>query len=146
MKEACETEVKQLHQFFQDWFNGALPQSAEAFSRCVDVLQEGFLLVSPQGTAITLDPLLAQLWEMHGSRAESDRFRIWARPVRFVSLTADLGVMMYEEWQSNAGSTTARLSSAVFGRKQGAPCGVEWLHLHETWLPPERLQEYEAGN
>ena len=135
MKEACEREVRELHLFFQEWYNGVLPKSEEAFARCARVLQPEFVMISPAGTAVSVEPLLQRLWEMHGTRTEPECFRIWTRPVRFLALSAVLGVLMYEEWQADNAGTTARLSSAVFHRNEELPCGVGWLHLHETWLP-----------
>ncbi len=37
--------------------------------------------------------------------------------------------------QARSGETTGRRASAHLRRKDGTPNGVEWLHLHETWLP-----------
>ena len=38
-------------------------------------------------------------------------------------------------WQVIAGVHTRRQSSVLFGARASAPHGIEWLHLHETWLP-----------
>ena len=47
----------------------------------------------------------------------------------------DLHLLRYQEWQERDGRSTGRLSSAVFRDRHDAPNAVEWLHLHETWLP-----------
>jgi hypothetical protein len=47
----------------------------------------------------------------------------------------DILLVTYEEWQQSGDQTTARLSTALFRDKPDAPNGLEWLHVHETWLP-----------
>ena len=47
----------------------------------------------------------------------------------------DRALVMYEEWHSLKGEESARLSTVLFEKRAGAPNGVAWLHVHETWLP-----------
>jgi hypothetical protein len=49
-------------------------------------------------------------------------------------LSPQLALTTYEEWQEIEGKVTARVSTAVFKQKANTPNGVEWLHVHETWL------------
>lgn len=83
MKTQCETEIIELHQFFEDWFSGRLKNSDAAFRRFEGVMAEGFT---------------------------------------------------YEEWQDTGQGERGRISSVLFRRRERAPNGVEWLHVHETWI------------
>lgn len=44
-------------------------------------------------------------------------------------------VMTYEEWHRTLNVTTARLCTVVFRKVKGGYNGLEWVHVHETWLP-----------
>ena len=59
--------------------------------------------------------------------------RIEAVEVREVS--PPVALLSYEEWQELPGGTVVRLSSVLFRENPAAPGGVEWVHLHEGWLP-----------
>ena len=41
----------------------------------------------------------------------------------------------YEEWQQEGGRpTSGRVTSVLFRRRLGLPQGLEWHHVHETWI------------
>jgi hypothetical protein len=40
----------------------------------------------------------------------------------------------YIEKQERAGIKTARRATALFTESSSTPNGVEWCHLHETWM------------
>lgn len=130
-------EIKELHEFFVAWFGGRIANTDEAYrdglvARC----DPGFMLVSPDGSALELDALARALRDSHGSNPQ---FRIQVRNPRVRYELGDVVVVTYEEWQRNALQSTpadnGRLSTAVFRKHAGAPNGVLWLHVHETWLP-----------
>ena len=137
MEEACRQEVVELHQFFQDWFNGILEASDESFARFADVIDEDFVIVQPNGEMTARGPLVDRLRKSHGSRKEGGQIRIWIENYRLHRSAGDLAVVTYEEWQDLGGEVRGRLSTAVFGRREEMPNGVVWLHLHEVWMPPE---------
>ena len=60
--------------------------------------------------------------------------RIWIENFEVRAVVGDVAVVSYEEWQEIAGQPRGRISSGVFRVRAGTPNGVEWLHLHETWL------------
>jgi len=128
------TEIAELHAFFEDWFVGRLPNDHSTFARFADAMGEGFEIVSPAGTAMGRDDLLALLRSAHGSSAEG-ALRIWTDNVSVRSLGDGLTLARYEEWQESDGETKGRLSSAVLRAHSSAPGGFLWLSVHETWLP-----------
>ena len=148
MESSCRREIVELHRFFQDWFNGALPDSDDpGVARLTAALAEGFQLISPQGELHDRAAVIEQVRRAHGrwrasgaagaagttEKAEKATIRIENARVRH--LAGDLALVTYEEWQQVDGASRGRLSSAWFRRNESAPAGVEWLHLHEVWLP-----------
>lgn len=129
---ACETEVKGLHAFFVDWFGGRVERNQEVFARFSGVASDNFFLINPDGVMGDLAALSKRLEASYGSRAD---FKIWIKNCRLRYLTNDICLMTYEEWQDISGVVSTRFSSALLGRREGTPNGVEWLHVHETWLP-----------
>ena len=139
MRELCEKEVVELHRFFQDWFGGVLENDDATFGRFGGVLAEGFLIVSPNSAATEREPLIERLRGAYGSWATGSERpgRIWIEKLRVRRSVEDWAIVTYEEWQQVGGETRGRISTAVFGRREGTPNGVEWLHVHETWLPAQ---------
>jgi hypothetical protein len=58
--------------------------------------------------------------------------------IRNVTLRGDAAVGTYEEWQAADANLTGRISTAVLTPKSDMPNGLQWMHLHETWLPDAR--------
>jgi hypothetical protein len=128
----CITEVRDLHQFFQDWFAGAIAQSEENFTRVTHALNERFVLISPGGALAEYATVIEWLRSGYGTRPG---FRLWTERITLRHQEGDVALVTYEEWQETDAGVTTRLSSALFRRRDQAPNGVEWLHVHETWLP-----------
>ena len=143
MDDRCRTEVEQLHVFFVGWMGGTIEADPGAFRRLDDVLAAEFEMVSPDGEQITRDQLVAGLMAAHGVHAGRTRpFRIRITNYRGLSLSNDMHLATYEEWQVIDGETRGRLSTALFRNRKGTPNGVEWVHLHETWMTDAKR---EAG-
>jgi hypothetical protein len=121
-----------MHEAIERWF---VTGDDDAFDRLAGVLAPEFVIVVPGGSAVDRDALLAGLADAGGSRADDDP--VFGIEIRHVEprLTGDgYCLVTYEEWQSGDGDETGRVSSALFRPADGAPEGVEWVHLHETWL------------
>jgi hypothetical protein len=139
MQAQCQREVVGLHGFLVDWMTGALPRSAATFARLADVLADGFALISPRGVMTERRPLLRELEAAYAIHcADEVPFNIEVRKFRLRYTQGTLCLVTYEEWQQLAGAATGRLSSAWFRARSDTPHGVEWLHVHETWLPDSR--------
>lgn len=111
---------------------GAVARDTTTYARFTDVVADGFALISPGGTATEREALIAELEAAHGQPAA---FGIWIADCRCRWSAGDLCLITYEEWQQTGEVKTGRLSTALFRRRAAAPNGVEWLHVHETWLP-----------
>lgn len=131
MEVNCRDEVVDLHQFFEDWLGGKLANTEENFARLTAVMHPDFHIIGPEGTVTNYEALMASLRQAHNSRPG---FRLWVKAVVARPLAAELALVTYEEWQEIEGKVNGRVSTAVFRQKANAPHGVEWLHVHETWL------------
>ncbi len=137
MQIACKTEIEALHQFFQDWFSGAIAQSEANFTRITRALSSEFALISPDGTLADYATVIGWLRGGYGSRPH---FRLWTDKIAVRHQRGDLALATYEEWQEIDGQITTRLSTVLFGVNADAPQGVAWLHVHETWIGVDSRQ------
>ena len=136
LNDQCRTEVVELHEFFADWFNGVLADTDDVFDRFASVMVEEFVILSPEGRSCGRTELLSRLRAAHGCHGQSgDAIRIRIDNYTHRVTEASISVATYEEWQEIGESSRGRLSTAVFRKRADAPNGVEWLHLHEVWLP-----------
>ncbi len=134
LAQACRTEIEQLHRFFEQWFTGRLPREDAELKRFSAVIADSFEMITPDGAAVSRADLMKRIPEAHGKYAD-EAFRIEIKNVAVRPLADELFLATYEEWQEHKEQRRGRRSSAVFRRKTETPNGVEWLHLHEVWLP-----------
>ncbi len=127
-------EIVELHQFFQDWFNGTIPNDEATFARFANVLDASFAIVSPAGKLATRDALLSGLHKAY-AHSEQNPGRIWIENVVVRQEEAGFILVTYEEWQSFNDVTNGRYSTVIFIPSANSPNGLHWLHVHETWLP-----------
>lgn len=137
MRERCDKEVVELHQFFQDWFNGVLKNDDDAFHRFDGVMADDFQIIPPDAATTQREVLVERLRGAHGAWADrgDEPGRIWIENLSVRRSFGDWAIVTYEEWQTVNGDTRGRLSTVIFGRREDTPNGLEWLHVHEVWLP-----------
>lgn len=131
MSRDWQKEIVELHEFFQGWLGGGLAPTDEEFHRLEKVLAEGFTLITPDGRRLERDELLQGLRGSAGARAG---LRIWVEKPHLHHEGKALLIASYQEWQMEKGSPRARVSTVIFRPRKALPNGVEWLHVHETWL------------
>jgi len=132
----ASAEVVDLHRFFVDWFVAARADTVD-FTHFERVMGEGFSMIAPSGNILDRDAVIGHVRD---SRATCDEgFAISIEDIRTGWQDADTIVVFYVETQLRGGKHSRRQSSAVFTTSSSAPNGVEWRHLHETWLQvPDR--------
>lgn len=142
LDERCHAEVVELHQFLEAWSNAELPATDEAFARFGDVIAPSFLIVDPDGSMVGRQPIVDAILGAHGRwRAQPGRIRI--ENYRLHHAAGGLALATYEEWHdfpASPGESVGRISSVLFGPNGSAPNGLEWLHLHEAWIPSGDVQ------
>ncbi len=126
----CIVEVQELHRFFQVWFAGEVADTDEEFGRFSQTIADTFTIVGPDGGVTDCATIKQALRNAHSAGP----FEIWIENPQVRALGDGVMLVLYEEWQIRESNKTARQSSALFRPKPQAPNGVEWLHVHETWI------------
>lgn len=135
MEEGCRREIYELHRFFERWYRAECEKTDRAFSRFRDVIHEDFTYVFPDGTISGKNPLVEQLWDMHGVHNEpGNDFQIGIEDLNVLWCEDPLVLVVYKELQTEGDLTDGRISSALLRRDEHAPNELSWLHVHETWL------------
>lgn len=133
MKDQCISEIKELHQFFEDWFAGKLEQTEDVFSRFSQVLNDEFTIISPDGSQTGKKRLVQEFKNGYG-KYQGSEMEIWVESPNVRHQSDDFCLMNYEEWQKLGGEMNTRLSTALFKKNDDLPNGVEWIHVHETGI------------
>ncbi|MDX1579100.1 MAG: DUF4440 domain-containing protein [Gemmatimonadota bacterium] len=128
---AWASEIEALHAFFEGWIGGTLDRSQAAFERLEAALADDFSFVTTSGELLDREAVLEGVRKAHGARAG---LRIAIRQPHLVYDAEDHLAATYEEWQEAGGERTGRRSTVFFGRREGAPGGLVWLHVHETLI------------
>ncbi len=147
-EEAAEAEVVELHAFFTAWYNGRLERSEGEFGRLAKVLAEEFQIITPEAGVADRQSVLDIVEGSWGRYAVEEEEGVvpfvieirnfLARPMR--TGADDLVLATYEEWPTVVGAgggdeMQGRLSSVLLRVCERCPNGLEWVHLHECWLP-----------
>ncbi len=127
----ASAEVIDFHRFFEAWYDAATADKTD-FGRCELTFGQAFHMIPPTGRIFdcteTIELIRANRASFHGD------FSIEISDIRARFETADMIVVTYVEAQTRAGKYSRRQASALFTASSSAPNGVEWQHLHETWL------------
>jgi hypothetical protein len=127
----ARNEVVQLHEFFVAWYDSATAATVD-FARFEAVMGPGMTMIPPSGIMLERDAIIAYVRD---SRATfSGDYAIEISDVAPAWQAGDAIVVTYIEKQDRRGIKTARRASALFVESSSAPNGVEWRHLHETWM------------
>jgi hypothetical protein len=130
----CEIEIVRLHEFFVDWFTASVP--TDDFQRVSSALASDFHMISPRGAIDAQKDLLSNLLKAYGCHKDGLQFRIDIRNCQCLHTTGvGTSLWKYEEWQTTGESVTARISTVLFRESQEGYNGLEWAHVHETWMP-----------
>ena len=136
MEESCKNEVIELHKFFEQWFKAEIENSSEFFARFESVISKEFLLIMPTGKTTTREEIIKQIRNGYGSRKDDEvPYRLWVKDIQCRMIEGNLCLVTYEEWGEIRSKINARLSSALFRKKNGTANSVEWVHVHEVYIP-----------
>lgn len=135
MSDNISNEVLELHQFFEAWLTGSLDKTREEYQRFESSMAADFVMVPPDNDLLPRDVIMDIFWGEHGSRKSP--FSIEIRNLVARPLPGSLYLVSYEEWQFTPGES-ARVVTALM---QDSDSGVQWLSVHESWLPEFRPTE-----
>lgn len=126
---AARAEVINRHAFFVGWFTGKLPDAVMADA--ARVFAPDMRMIPPDGTVLHRADVMAMLQAARNTRTAGFVIEVDVRDARMLG---DMALVIYDEHQVIEGVKTARRSSALFSADEGAPEGVVWRHVHETWI------------
>ena len=133
IQERVRREVGELHEFFVGWFSGALPENAFEAGFSLR-FSEDLVFIPPAGRLLGLSDLSTSV---RSGYATNPDFRVRIRAVQVQRELDGFVLATYEEWQRNALASSprdnGRLATVLFAVGER----LRWLHIHETWLPPE---------
>ena len=123
----AKREVRARHEAFEAWLKGrgTLEETERAFA-------PGMERVAPSGAAQGREAILADLRAAHGALGPA--FAIAIEDVVALWSEGDAVLVRYVERQIVDSRETARRSTALMTRDAGAPEGVAWRFVQETWI------------
>ncbi|TPL43602.1 DUF4440 domain-containing protein [Mesorhizobium sp. B2-4-6] len=127
----ASAEILALHRFFVEWYDGATAEAAD-FGLFERAMGPGMRMIPPSGAVLDREAVVGHVRANRG--AFDGDFDIEITDIHLVWEDRHAVLVTYVEWQRRAGARTARLASAFFTENPSAPNGVEWRHLHETWM------------
>ncbi|MHA2290376.1 MAG: hypothetical protein ACXABG_16440 [Promethearchaeota archaeon] len=135
MEAVLNSEIKELHTFFQKWYNGEFYYSNLIFQRLTTVLHPKFVLITPNGKKRNRKNLIQEIWESYGTRdLINNPMKIWIDNYEYHGEFNSIYIATYEEWQIINSEKVGRLSTAIFRETSNNYNNLRWLHVHETWL------------
>lgn len=129
--ERASAEIVELHVFFVDWYDKATCADTD-FNRFDQVMGPGMVMIPPGGEMLERDAVVDYVRNNRGT-FDGD-YAIEIAEIRFVWQADGAIALTYIEKQQRRGVHTARRASVLFTESSSTPNGVEWRHLHETWM------------
>lgn len=129
--ERVSADIVALHRFFVEWYDRKTTDAAD-FSLFEKVMGPDMHMIPPSGVVLDRDRVISHVRANRG--AFDGDFSIEIADIRPAWQAGEAIVVTYVEKQLRAGEATSRRASALFTANPSAPNGVEWRHLHETWM------------
>jgi hypothetical protein len=130
LAERAEREIRELHEFFVGWFTGALGETDLAAA--LAAFDPGFCRIGPEGESQDYPGLATMLAGARGGVEPG--FQISIEEPGVLWQARDAVLMSYVERQRSAAGANARRSAALMLSAPGAPRGVAWRFVQETWI------------
>jgi hypothetical protein len=122
-----QTEVEELHDVFEAYFLGTL----NSLDRVDVALAPDFTIVSPDGAESSRSDTMQALRAGHG---HTTSLAITVTEPVLLLEESDTVIGRYVENHALKDRTNHRISTVVFSRDDGAPNGLLWRRVHETWM------------
>lgn len=123
-----QTEIAELHAFFEAYFLGALPDD---LYRVDAALAPAFVMAGPDGNESSREQVMASL--KAGYRHTSS-LKITTSEYRLVHDSDTVVIAAYTESHQLSDRSNHRRATVVFLRDPQGPNGLCWLRVHETWI------------
>jgi len=126
----AQAEVVKRHDFFVEWFTGRATEAELQTS--IRAFAPDLVMIEPDSNTIGTDQIVDMITSARGMRPADFEIRVELIASRQIS--DDVALVIYDEHQLIDDQKSARRSSAVFSADPGAPEGVVWRQLQETWI------------
>jgi hypothetical protein len=134
-EERCREEVLRLHRLFVVWFNAYNPDKDRVFRMMSNSFASDFHMVAPDGKLSSATELMEKLKESYGIHRESG-MTIEIKNSKLLSEKPnEYAIFKYEEWQKIGDVETGRVATVMFRSSSSGMNGLQWVHVHETWMP-----------
>lgn len=123
-------EVVEFFHFLQEWLNGRVPNSDEAFSRIIKVTAEGSQYIDYKGEIRSLRANMNGFRPAYGGvpgfQVRIDNFHVQWEENEFALVTYE----QHLQWAD--GNARVHTGTALLHKNPEMPDGIEWLHIHHT--------------
>jgi hypothetical protein len=129
--DRASAEIVALHVFIVDWYDKSTGAAAD-FDRFERAMGAGMQMIPPSGTILDREAVIGYVRANRGTF--DGGFAIEIADIRSAWEVNGAIAVTYVEKQERKGVKTSRRATALFTESSSAPNGVEWRHLHETWM------------
>lgn len=130
-KQSLEKEIKDIHHFFQSWYNGKLKKTD--FHTFLDKrLSEHFSIIFPSARQQSKSDFLDMVFKDY---ADDESFKIEIHNVVIRPVSDAIFLANYEEWQYTDDAPIPQLKIKTTAMIKALSETFEWLAIHETKIP-----------
>lgn len=123
-----ETEINELHEFFEAYFLGT---SDKSLDRMEKALAPEFTMCGPSGEE---SDRKATLKAVKQGFAHTMSLRIEIAEAELLFDDASILIAAYNEIHHLADRSNYRRATVVFRHDPDGPNGLRWLRVHESWI------------
>ena len=131
MNNQIQKEIVQIHQYFENWYNGSCSKDDAEFDLNVsNRFCDNFKIVMPDGTLYQKNEILSVIKDGFGTSRD---FKIEIKMISAEAIEKDIFLALYEEWHTEPGSNKeGRIAAVILKKNDQCLLGFEWVHCHES--------------
>ena len=126
-------EIVQLHDFFEAYFLGTVPE--DDLSRMESAFAPNLTFLGPTGSVTGRAETIAMV---RAGYAHTKQLDITITEPTLLAESGGLVACRYVENHALAKTSNHRWTTAVFEEDADAPNGLAWVTVHETWVEGTR--------
>ena len=131
-QEKAIESIRNLHHFFQQWYNAHLEKTEASFQPLQKTLAHDFSFITTGGRVLSRQAVIDFVWQGYGQYKDNP-IQIWTENETVRTEGETLMLAWYEEHQQHA-KKTQRMSSVVLRIPEEPDQTIQWLHVHESWI------------
>jgi len=128
MEHLATTEILRWYDLFYAWSRGLVPKEERYVRSIYDALASDFHVVLTTGIRMSREMYWTRLYDLHAERSCSPRSTLDSLQLKPAGSGHTLAVFeLLKE-----GSPDKKINTALLRVDDNAPCGVTWVHVHES--------------